>query len=136
MIGTSEQDTFIREHPYSVVTTLRADGSPSSSVVFTLADADRLFFSTTRDRLKAITVARDPRVAITFLDDGRPYRFVTVEGSATIQEADIVAPHVTLNKWMRGDGFEPPADFADILARQGRVVVWVTPVRVSGVTQR
>ena len=40
MIGTAEQDAFIREHLYSVVTTLRRDGSPSNSVIFTVADGD------------------------------------------------------------------------------------------------
>lgn len=136
MIGTDEQDTFIREHLYSVVTTLRRDGSPSNSVIFTVADGDELFFSTTDDRFKTRSIENDARVAVTFLDEGPPYRFVTVEGAARIQRSDIVAAHVQLNKAMRGDDFSPPDDFADRLAKQGRVIVWITPERVSGVTDR
>ena len=40
LIGTAEQDGFIRGHLYSVVMTLRRDGSPSNSVIFTVADGD------------------------------------------------------------------------------------------------
>lgn len=136
MIGTAEQDAFIREHIYSVVTTLRPDGSPSNSVVFTLCDGDELFFSTTRDRLKAKTVEGDARVAVTFLDDGAPHRFVTVEGAARIDGDNIIDAHVQLNRALRGPDFTPPDDFAQRLAKQGRVIVRIRAERVSGVTER
>ncbi|MFQ5382489.1 MAG: PPOX class F420-dependent oxidoreductase, partial [Dehalococcoidia bacterium] len=108
MIGTPEQDVFVNEMKWAVVTTLRADGSPSNSVIFYARDGDTLVFSTTKDRLKARTLVRDPRIALTVLDEGPPYRFVTVEGTATIDDGDIVPGHVAINRTMRGGSFEPP----------------------------
>lgn len=136
MIGTPDQDAFINENKWAVVTTLRADGSPSSSIVFYARDGDDLIFSTTKSRLKAKTLARDPRVAFCVLDDGAPYGYVNVEGRATITEKDLVPLHVLVNKAMRGADFTPPEGFEERLRNDGRVIVRVKAERVSGVTMR
>lgn len=137
MIGTAAQDAFLSSHRYAVVTTLRADGSPASSVVFYARKGDALFFSTTRDRLKARTLRRDPRIVLTALDEGPPFGYVSVEGEAQLQEEDVVDLHVELNRAMRRDPqWRPPEGFAERLVRDGRVIVWVNPRRVSGVPQR
>ncbi len=137
MIGTPEQDAFLTSHRYAVVTTLRADGSPASSVVFYARKGDELYFSTTADRLKARSLRRDPRIVLTALDEGPPFGYVAVEGTARIQEADIVDLHIELNRAFRRDpAWQPPPDFAQRLAAEGRVIVWVSPTRVSGVPQR
>jgi len=51
MIGTAEQDAFINKNKWGVVTTLRADGTPSNSVIFYARDGDDLVFSTTKSRV-------------------------------------------------------------------------------------
>ena len=56
MIGSTEQDAFVRAMRWCSVTTLRKDGSPTSSVVFYAVEGDELIFSTTADRLKARTL--------------------------------------------------------------------------------
>ena len=76
MIGTAEQDALVRELRWAVVTTLRKDGTPSNSVIFYAVDGDEIIFSTTKDRVKAKTLKRDPRIAVTALDEGAPHRFV------------------------------------------------------------
>jgi hypothetical protein len=43
-------------------------------VVFYAREGDTIFFSTTADRLKA-RVRKDPRIPITVLDEGAPFRF-------------------------------------------------------------
>lgn len=137
MIGTSAQDAFLSSHRYAVVTTLRADGTPTSSVVFYARQGDSLFFSTTEDRLKARTLGRDPRVVLTALDEGPPFGYVSVEGLARIQNEDIVDLHVHLNRAFRRDpSWQPPVDFEQRLMAERRVIVWVEPRRVSGVPQR
>lgn len=137
MIGTPEQDAFIGKNRWAVATTLRSDGSPSSSVVFYARDGDDVVFSTTRGRLKAKTVARDPRVALCVLDEGAPFRFVTIEGRATIQEEGIVPPHVAINRAMRGQPeWQPPDGYVERLESEGRVIVRLRPDRVSGVVNR
>ena len=68
MIGTPEQDAFVNKQKWAVVTTLRADGSPTNSIIFFARDGDTLIFSTTADRLKTKTLKRDNRIAICVLD--------------------------------------------------------------------
>ena len=41
-----------------------------------------------------------------------------------------------LNRALRGPDFTPPADFAQRLAKQGRVVIRIRAEGVSGVTER
>lgn len=137
MIGTPQQDAFISKNRWAVATTLRKDGTPSSSVVFFARDGDELIFSTTKSRLKAKTVAHDPRVTLCVLDEGAPFGFVTVEGTATIQDEDIGPVHVLINRAMRGDpAWQAPEGFLARLQAEGRVVVRVRPGRVSGVVNR
>ncbi len=136
MIGTPEQDAFINANKWAVVTSLRSDGSPTNSVVFYVREGDELLFSTTLSRLKAKTLQRDPRVVLTVLDEGAPFGYVTVEGTATIQRDNLVPMHIALNKAMRGGDFTPPDDFEERLLKDGRVVVHVHGTRVHGVTNR
>lgn len=137
MIGKPDQDAFVRSMKWAVVTSLRRDGSPTNSVVFYAVDGDDLIFSTTRDRLKAKTLARDPRAALCVLDEGAPYRFLSIEGTAVIEDGDIVPGHITVNRAMRGiPDWDPPAGYLETLRSQGRVIIRVTPERVSGVVSR
>jgi PPOX class probable F420-dependent enzyme len=133
LIGTPQQDAFIRKNRWAVVTTLRKDGSPSNSVVYYAHDGDEVIFSVTTSRLKAKTLLRDPRIAITCLDDGKPYGYVTVEGTVTIVSDDIVPGHVAINRVIRGRSFEPPEGFEARLRKEGRVLVRVHADRVSSV---
>ncbi len=72
MIGTAAQDAFVTSMKWASVTTLRKDGSPTSSIVFYAREGDTLIFSTTLSRLKAKTIRNNPRVALTVLDEGAP----------------------------------------------------------------
>ncbi len=137
MIGNAEQDALIRELRWAVVTTLRKDGTPSNSVIFYAVDGDELIFSTTKDRVKAKTLKRDPRVAVTVLDEGAPHRFVTIEGAASVVEDDIVPGHVLINRAMRKEpDWEAPEGYVAGLASAGRVLIRVKAERVSGVVRR
>ena len=137
VIGTEEQDAFIREHSFAIVTTLRKDGSPTNSAVFVMLDGDDITFSTTEDRLKTRTIENDSRVAVTLADGAEPYRYLTVEGSGSIQRDNIVPAHIELNRMMRGDAtWEPPENFEEMLKKQGRLIVRVKSQRVSGILNR
>ena len=137
MIGTADQDAFIRSQKWAVVTSLRKDGSPANSVVFFAVDGDEILFSTTSGRLKGKTLKRDPRCAVTVLDEGAPYRFATVEGPATIVDGDIVPGHILVNQVMRGAAdWTPPEGYEANLRQQKRVIIRVKAERVSGVVNR
>ncbi len=136
MIGTPDQDAFINRNKWAVVTTLRKDGSPTSSVIFYARDGDTLLFSTTNGRLKTKTIRNDNRVSVSVLDEGAPFGYVNIEGTATIEENDIIPGHMAINRAMRGGDFVPPEGYAERLASEGRVIIRVTAERVSGVTNR
>jgi PPOX class probable F420-dependent enzyme len=136
MIGKPEQDAFVNAMKWASVTTLRKDGSPSASIVFYMREGDDLLFSTTKGRLKAKTIANDARVAFTILDEGAPYRYLTVEGTATIEEHNLVPAHIKINEVMRGAPFTPPPGFEERLKADGRVIIRIKPGRVSGVVNR
>lgn len=137
MIGKPEHDEFIRQMKWCTVTTLRQDGSPSTSVLFYAVDGDDLLLSTTKNRLKAKTLRRDPRIGVTVLDEGAPYRYVSVEGTARLDEDNLVADHTLINRAMRNaPDWTPPEGFEERLRGDGRVVIRVTPQRVSGVVRR
>lgn len=133
MIGNQAQDEFASSMHRAIVTTLRRDGSPASSLVAYFRDGDEIVFSTTADRLKAKTVANDPRVAVAILADDGKGRFLSVEGRAVVQSSDVVEGHIALNRQMRQDpAWQAPEGFAEKLAKDGRVLIRVTPTRVSG----
>jgi PPOX class probable F420-dependent enzyme len=137
MIGTEDQDKFVRSQRWAVVTSLRRDGSPTNSVVFYALEGDSLIFSTTADRLKTKTLQADPRCAVTVLDEGSPFRFVTIEGTATIVEQNIVPGHIAVNRAMRAaPDWTPPEGYEAGLAAQKRVLIRVQAERVSGVVNR
>jgi len=137
MIGNAAQDAFASAMRQAMVTTLRRDGSPSSSLVAYYRDGDELVFSTTRDRLKAKTVAHDPRVVVAILDEEGKGRFLSVEGHGIVQTSDVTDGHIALNRHMRNDpAWQAPEDFAARLERDGRVLIRVTPTRVSGSVER
>ena len=133
MIGTPEFDRFLSEHRWCVVTTLRRDGSPSSSVNAYAREGDQLRISTQAHRLKVRTIERDPRVAVTVISNAEPFNFVTVEGTAEIQREEIIEPTRRVFANLAATGYREPGDLERWLKEQGRVIIRVTPTRVSGV---
>ena len=60
--------------------TLMPDGSPHSVAVWVGLEGGRVVFFTQRGSLKARNCERDPRVAISITDHGRPYRTARIRG--------------------------------------------------------
>ncbi len=87
MVSLTEQQKDFLKNPYvGVVTTLRADGSPHSTVVWVDVDAGGVSFNTAHGRAKPNNLIRDPRVALTVVDPTDPYKWVSVSGKATLTD--------------------------------------------------
>lgn len=70
---------------YAVAATLLPDGSPQATVVWIDRDGDQaVVFNTEEGRAKTANLERDPRVAVTVIDNENPYRYVQVRGRATM----------------------------------------------------
>jgi len=134
MIGTPAQDAFVTANRSAIVTTLRKDGSPTTSLVTFYRDGDDLLFSTSATRLKAKTLKNDPRLSFCVISQTSS-SYVTIEGTGIVETDDIVAKHIALNKAMRGGEFTPPDGYEQRLKDEGRVIIRVRPGRVSGVVR-
>ncbi|MEX2655291.1 MAG: PPOX class F420-dependent oxidoreductase [Acidimicrobiia bacterium] len=66
---------------FAVLTTLLADGTPQSHVMWVSADETHIYINTELHRQKFKNVERDPRATVTIVDVDNPYSFVEVRGT-------------------------------------------------------
>ena len=71
---------FATDKFYAALTTLGADGQPSTQLMWVDADDDHVIINTETGRQKFRNIGRDPRVAITVFDAANPYRYVEARG--------------------------------------------------------
>jgi PPOX class probable F420-dependent enzyme len=84
---TEEERWFLAENPFvGVVTDLRPDGSPHSTVVWVDAEDGGVSFNTARGRAKERYLGRDPRVSLLVVDPNDPFRWVAVSGRAELTD--------------------------------------------------
>jgi PPOX class probable F420-dependent enzyme len=76
--------TFLENPFVGVVTTLRPDGSPHSTVVWVDVDDGGVSFNTAHGRAKPRYLAGDPRVGLVVVDPGDPFRWLSLSGTATL----------------------------------------------------
>ena len=82
---TDKQRSFVRDNPFAaVVTTLRKDGSPHSTIVWVDEVDGNLLFNTAEGRAKPRYLRDDPRVSLTILDPNDMYRWLAVNGSSEL----------------------------------------------------
>jgi PPOX class probable F420-dependent enzyme len=124
---TDDQRTFLRDNAYAgVVTTLRGDGSPHTTVVWIDEEGGDVVFNTARGRAKDVNLERDPRVSVLVLDPNDQYKWVSVSGPAELTEEGADASIDKLAKKYLGVD-EYPYRSAD----ETRVIVRVHPEKVS-----
>ena len=131
--GEAHFDEFIDAHRWAVITTLRSDGSASNSVVAYARDGDTLVVSTPGHTLKRRTLETDPRVTLTIISNHEPFNFVSVEGHAVVQTQNLSEPTRRVFENIESVGYTMPEDLDAWLAKDDRVILRITPLRVSGV---
>jgi PPOX class probable F420-dependent enzyme len=88
---------------YAHVATLMPDGAPHSVPLWVGVEGDRVVFFTQEGSRKARNLAADPRVAISIVDGGDPYRMAQIrgrvvermEGDAALEVIDRLAVRYT-----------------------------------------
>ena len=85
-----------------VVTDLRPDGSPHSTVVWVDVDDEGVSFNTAWPRAKPRYLEADPRVALLVVDPEDDYRWLSLSGTATLTEEGANAQIDRLAKKYRG----------------------------------
>ena len=134
MIGNDpDWDEFISTHRWAVLTTMRANGQPSTSMVAYARDQDSLIISTPGTTIKRSTIERNPRVALCVISNSEPFNFVTVEGTAEVETNNLLENTRRVFANITDAGWEEPADLPAWLESQQRVILRVSPQRVSAV---
>ena len=127
MATLSEKQAEFLGHPYyGVVTTVREDGSPQSSVVWVGIRDGYPAFNTAYGRAKPANMERDPRISMLILDPSDGYRWVLVEGRArlTTEGADQHIDSLA-KKYLDADTY--PFRKED----EQRVTVLIEPTRIE-----
>ena len=128
-----EFDRFISDHRWAVLTTLRQDGQPVSSVVAYARDGDTLVISTPGGTFKRRSLQRDPRATLCIITNQEPFNFVSVEGATDIETHNLVADTRKVFAAIADAGWQEPEDLPGWLEAQQRVIIRLRPARVSGV---
>jgi PPOX class probable F420-dependent enzyme len=99
---TLRQRQFLENPFVGVVTDLRPDGSPHSTVVWVDVDDDGVSFNTAWPRAKPRYLRADPRVSMAVVDPEDPYRWIAITGTTTLVEEGANAQIDRLAKKYRG----------------------------------
>jgi len=97
-----EVDEFLRRPNPAVVASLRPDGSPHTVATWYLWDGSRILLNMDVSRLRLKFIRREPRVALTVLEEGSWYRHVSLLGCVEnlredegLADIDRLARHYT-----------------------------------------
>jgi PPOX class probable F420-dependent enzyme len=118
--------TYATAKNFATISTLAADGSPRTHVMWVDADDEHLLINTEVHRAKFKDLERDPRVTVTVINAENPYQFIeargrvvgTVRGPEARDHIDVLARR-----------------YQDVDAYQGtitseRVIVQIAPDKV------
>ena len=125
---TDAQRRFLEQPFHGIVTTLRRDGSPHSTVVWVDVDDDGASFNTQEGRTKADNLDADARVGLLVIDPDDPYRWLAIDGPVEVtaeganEQIDRLAKKYTGND--RFGGYVPG---------KARLTVRIRPVHVHAV---
>ena len=123
---TETQRAFIRDNPfYAIVTTLRPDGSPHSTVVWVDERDGKVMFNTAYPRAKSRELGHDPRASIAVVDPNDAYRWIVVSGTVTLTTdgADADIDHLS----RKYDGH----DFGSFRDGESRVTALLRPEKID-----
>jgi PPOX class probable F420-dependent enzyme len=77
---TEAERAFLESPFVGVVTDLRPDGSPHSTIVWVDVDDEGVSFNTAWPRAKPRYLSADPRVSLVVVDPADPYRWISISG--------------------------------------------------------
>lgn len=138
MIGSDLQDGFVSAHLWGVLTTLRRDGTASSSMVAYVRQGDEIVISTPGGTIKRRTIEHDPRVTLAIIGDDSPFDCLTVEGRAVVETRQIAG--ATRAVLLRVEQWYGPAPdghaLEEWMAASNRVILRFKPTRVFATIRR
>lgn len=117
---------FLVGQNFATFVTINEDGSPHASIVWVDAADGRVLVNTARDRVKDRNVRANPRVALTVLDGGDAYDWISITGTVLdIEIGERAERHIDELSWRYdGHGYSyKPGQVREILTiRPDRVI--------------
>lgn len=118
---------FLDENPFvGVVTTLRKDGSPHSTVVWVDVEDGKVSFNTASGRAKPEHLEHDPRASLLVVDPNDAYKWIAVSGPTEMTEEGADAQIDKLAKKYIGKDEYPWRNLAET-----RLKVLIEPEKVD-----
>lgn len=109
------------------VAVLLKDGSPHVSPVWVDIEGDTILVNTAEGRVKQVAATRDPRVALSIVDQGNPYHSASVRGRVAEITTEGADRHIdTLAQKYLGRERYPGRQPGEV-----RVILKIVPERVS-----
>ena len=124
---SQKQAKLFLDKNLGAVATIRADGTPQVTPVWVDYDGEHILFNTAAPRAKWKNLKRDPRVTVEVHSLENPYEYVTVSGTAELDEDEEEANrHIDkMSQKYRGN-----PKFQSHRPGERRVIVRVKPERV------
>jgi PPOX class probable F420-dependent enzyme len=128
MANLTENDlALLKEPQLAHVAVVEEDGSPHVTPVWIDTDGKHILFNTAKGRIKHLSIARNPVVAVSVVDKGDDYRTLWVKGTAELidEGADEHIDQLA-KKYLGKDSY--PFRKPD----EQRVIVRITPTQKLG----
>jgi PPOX class probable F420-dependent enzyme len=128
---SSEAITALQSGRVAHLTTLRADGTPHTTVVWVDVDRNQIIIGKLMEDVKTRNIRRDPRVTVSMEADGDQWgmaNYIVIEGTAEVTEGG--APELLQHLAHRYIG--PNAVFPPMDNPPPGFVLRITPTKVRG----
>jgi PPOX class probable F420-dependent enzyme len=80
---------------FAFLSSLMKDGSPHVTPTWVDIEDDKILINTALGRIKQENISRDPRIALSIIDQDNQYEMVTVRGKVTEQiTGDVAEKHI------------------------------------------
>lgn len=120
-----EIDQYLGGPHVAQLVTIRPDGRPHIAPVWYIREDERVKVMTFESSVKVTNIKSNPKVALSVATDGHPYRYVILEGDATLTTEDLEREVERL--CVHYEGQERGAEYTrELLAGSGMVVIDVT----------
>ncbi len=93
-IINSEVTTLLEGKNFAFVATLMKDGSPQITPTWIDLEDNIILVNTAEGRVKHKNVSRDPRVAVSIVDEKNPYNMITIRGRVMEQTTIGADEHI------------------------------------------
>jgi len=101
-MSTDEQRQFLESHRLAVLGVQREGKPPHLSPVYYVVDGNDLLVSVTKTRAKTKLIERAGRLSLCVLDEHFPFRYLRVEGPASLENDGAVELMMRVGEKMQG----------------------------------